>query len=106
MKSKHADTNEVEEIFEEFTVAPHNPEEQFAAYEVYRHKKLIEHPINEPTQQDIEKARAEGYVLGPNMKTVYTITAFKGCRLVRDVVKQIAVKYSNGDIQWIDKDIF
>ena len=39
------------------------------------------------------------------MKTVFTIKAFKGYSLVKDVVKQIAVEYSNGDIQWVDKDI-
>ena len=104
MNSKRVDTNEVEEIFAEFTVAPHNPKEQVSVFEVNRHKKLIEHHINESIQQDIEKARAEGYVLGPNMKTVFTIKAFKGYRLVKDVVKQIAVEYSNEDIQWVDKD--
>ena len=74
-------------------------------YEVNRHKKLIEHHIIDPTQQDIEKARAEGYVFGPNMKTMFTVKAFKGYRVVNDMVKQIAVEYSNGDIQWVDKDI-
>ena len=29
----------------------------------------------------------------------------KGCRRVKDDVKQVAVEYSNGDIQWINKDI-
>ena len=76
MNSEHAVTNVVEEIFEEFTVAQHNPEEQFAAYEVYRHKKIIEHHLSEQTQQDIEKARAEWYVLCTNLKTLLTIKAF------------------------------
>ena len=98
MNSKHADNNKVEEIFEEFTVTSNNPKEQIGVYEVNRH-------INTPSQQDIEKARAEGYVLGPNMKTFFTIKAFKGYRVINDMIKQIAVEYSNGDIQWVDKDI-
>ena len=64
-------------------------------YQVNRHKKLIEHLIINPTQQDIEKARAEGYVLGPYIKTMFTIKAFKVYRVVNDMVKQIAVEYSN-----------
>ena len=56
MNCETADTFVVVEIFEEFTVAQHNPDKQVAAYKVYRHKKLIEHHISEPTQQDIEKA--------------------------------------------------
>ena len=95
----------IEELFEEFTVIQPNPEEQAAAYEIYRQKKLNEHNHIQPTQQDIEKARAEGYVLGADWKTQFTIKAFKGCRRVKDSVKQVAVEYSNGDIQWIDKDI-
>ncbi len=47
----------------------------------------------------------EGYVLGADWKTQFTIKAFKGLRRVKDTVKQVAVEYSNGDIQWIDKDI-
>ena len=39
------------------------------------------------------------------MKTVFTIKSFKGYRLVKDVIKQIAIEYSNVDIQWVDKDI-
>ena len=39
------------------------------------------------------------------MKTFFTIKAFKGYRVINDMIKQIAVEYSNGDIQWVDKDI-
>ena len=31
--------------------------------------------------------------------------AIKGCRRAKGGVKQVAVEYSNGDIQWINKDI-
>ena len=95
----------IEELFDEFIVVQPNPEERAAAYEIYRQKKLNEHNNIQPTQQDIEKARAEGYVLGADWKTQFTIKAFKGCRRVKDDVKQVAVEYSNGDIQWINKDI-
>ena len=46
MNSKRADNNTVEEIFVEFTVTYHNPNEQIGVYEVNRHKKLIEHHIS------------------------------------------------------------
>ena len=39
------------------------------------------------------------------MKTVFTIKAFEGYRLVKDVVKQIAVEFLNGDKHWVDYDI-
>ena len=51
-------------------------------------------PVNIPT-----------LVLGADWKTQFTIEAFKGCWREKDSVKQVAVEYSNGDIQWIDKDI-
>ena len=95
----------IEELFDEFIVVQPNPEERAAAYEIYRQKKLNEHNNIQPTQQDIEKARAEGYVLGDDWKTQFTIKAFKGCRRVKDDVKQVAVEYSNGDIHRINKDI-
>ena len=72
-------------------------------YEIYRQKKLNEHHNIQTTQQDIEKARAVGYVLGADWKT---IKAFKGCRLVKDDVNQVAVEYSYGDIRWINSEIF
>ena len=47
----------------------------------------------------------EKYVLGADWKTQFTIKAFNGCCRVKDDVKPVAVEYSNGDIQWINKDI-
>ena len=61
-------------------------------YEVNHHKKLIEDHI---IDQNIEKAGAEGYVFGPYMKTMLTIKAFKGYRVLNNMFKQIAVEYSN-----------
>ena len=74
-------------------------------FELNLHKKLIKHLLIDPTKQGLEKAITEGYVLGPNIKTMFTIKALKGYRVVNDMVKQIAVEYSNRDIQYGDKNI-
>ena len=76
MNANAVDSIVIEEIFEEFSVAQANPEEQVAAYEVNRQKKKIEHHNSQPTQQDIEKAIAEGFYLDPDWKTYFTIKAF------------------------------
>ena len=68
----------------ELIVEQPNPEESAAAYKIFRQKKLNEHHNRQPTQQDIEKARVERYVLGADWKTQFTIKAFKGCRRVKD----------------------
>ena len=38
-------------------------------------------------------------------KTQFTIKAFKGCRRLKILVKQVAIEYSNGYVQWINKNI-
>ena len=54
----------IEELFDEFTVVQPKSEKRAAAYEIYRQKKSNEHQNRQPTQQDIEKARAEWFILG------------------------------------------
>ena len=92
----------IEELFDDFEVKQPNAAEQAKQYESYRKKKLLEHSNMQPTREDIEKARAEGYVLGADWKTQFTVKAFKRCRRIKNVVKQVAVEYSNGDVQWIN----
>ena len=67
----------IEELFDEFTVVQPNPQERAAAYEIYRQRKFNEHHNRQPTQQDIEKALAQGYVLGADWKKQFTIKPFK-----------------------------
>ena len=62
----------IEELFEEIIVEQPNPEKQAAAFEIYRQKKFNEHHNRQSTQQDIEKTRAGGYVLGADWKTQFT----------------------------------
>ena len=89
----------IEEIYEEFVVDQPNAEKRVIENEAYRQKKLKEHNYQQPTQQDTEKARVEGYWLASDWKTQFTIRAFKGCRLAKEVIKQVADEYSSGDIQ-------
>ena len=73
----------IEELFEEFVAEQPNPEKQAAAFEWIVKKKFNDHHYRQSTQQDIEKTRAEGYVLDADWKTQFTIKAFKECRRVK-----------------------
>jgi uroporphyrinogen-III decarboxylase len=86
----------IEELFDEFIVVQPNPEERAAAYEIYRQKKLNEHNNIQPTQQDIEKARARVGNLVALQGNMDPVALYAQPEIIIEKVKCILHKYGTG----------
>ena len=88
-----------EDIYLPFKVKQPDAETLAIENEKYFEQKHLEHPTP-PTDEDKERAKRHGYVLGDDWKTQFTIKAFHGTRRIGSVIHQIAVEFSSGPIQW------
>ena len=70
----------------------------------YEKEKLVSHPDGNATQDEINQAKQDGYVLNDDWKTQFTIKAYQGCRRVKQVVHEVAVEFRDGIISWEPKD--
>ena len=92
-------SNIKEDIYLPFKVKQPDAETLAIENEEYYEQKHLEHPTP-PTDEDKERAKRHGYVLGDDWKTQFTIKAFHGTRRIGSVIHQVAVEFSSGPIQW------
>ena len=64
----------------------------------YKNEKLVSHPDGNATQDKINQAKQNGYVLNDDWKTQFTIKAYHGCRRVKQVVHEVVVELRDGTI--------
>ena len=96
--------NVTEEIYDVFNVEQPTGLTMEIEKDRYENEKLASHPDGNATQDEINQAKQDGYVLNDDWKTQFTIKAYHECRRVKQVVHEVAVEFRDGIISWDPKD--
>ena len=93
-----------EEIYDVFNVEQPTGLTMEIEIDRFENEKLASYTDGNATQDKINQAKQDEYVLNDDWKTQFTIKAYHGCRRVKQVVQKVVVEFRDGTISLEPKD--